>query len=758
MFQFLALYYLLGYTGHESEESNLFLADPSQNLNENQPADPIFTQAILNTNIEYPRRKDFVTVQENVLGQWMKPTEAPHGYYACGLSIQNEGKLLFGDDSSNNSIYVYYCNSYIDDVVYAMTNFGEYGDWTKIYMCPKNSYISGATPYFEKYVQGNDNSALNGLEILCTQKNGKNHEAYEIKPGSWGDPGKLVRQEGKFVCGIQVSYDNVGKYKDKLGLDGLLFKFCNWDEEEDYAGFHGLWGDWTEFYNGPREHLACGFEASIHTHQTDSSGITKVKLIYCSINDWNTKAEVTIGKSDYETTKQQKLCPQGQFIRGFKVKNQSPSGGQIDDQAITGLSFSCSLPSKPSQSSEITVEVNGGEWTSYTNLDGRFICGAQARIDNTPIGGDTTGLNSIIFKICDYKVEDKRGYSVISTSTIGEWETFTPINVESYACGISISKRTYYPNKLYYDHMSFIYCDYNNWGKMVNPGQEGLDSRSEYVTTNYLCKNGQFIDSIRVKEEKVEVNGFKVNFISGIHALCNKSNQASTELMQEFSSKGTWSAWTDIRGEFICGEKVLKEPYNLRDNPSRFYGLMVKVCPRELLVYKGHWGEWSDWVLGEKDYLACGIHVGHHVDYTKQGDNFGVSGLQLIYRHKTDMNKVKESTTIGNFSQVATYEYIFCPTGHFIVGGSVKNLPPQGPGKDDLAIYAVRITCMDPKTKETSQHIVANKYYTQYTYDWEKDVIGSGYVCGLKAQVDMTPVGQDGTAINGFSFKICEMN
>jgi hypothetical protein len=762
MFLILASYYLLSYLRYEAGVSNLFLQAPSQDLNVNQPSDPIFTQAANNPNLEYPRRKDFVTIQENVLGQWMKPTEAPYGYYACGISIKNEGKLLFGDDSTNNSIFVIYCNIFTGDTIYAETNFGEYGEWSNIYTCPKDFYISGAAPYFEKYVQGNDNSALNGLDIYCTHISGK-YETIGItaKPGAWGDLGKSVIEKGKFVCGMQVSYDNIGKNKDKLGLDGLLFKYCDWLDGKEYIGFQGLWGDWTDFYYAPREYLACGFEAWIHSDKTDSSGITQVILLYCNINDWNSKVETAVGKAIYGTYRQEKLCPQGQFIDGFYVKNQPSSGPKVDDQAITGLSFRCSLPSNKTQTSEITVEVsNIGEWTGFNSFGDRFLCGAQARIDNTLIGGDTTGLNSIAFKTCEYKVDDKKGYSVISTSPIGEWETFTPdsSNGETFACGISITKRTYYPNRTYYDSMSFIYCNYKDWSKKVIPGLQGMDSRNTYQTKNYECKFGEFISSIKVKEEKVDIDGWEVNSISGIHAVCTKSGQTSTELILEFNSNGTWSAWADIRGQYICGEKELKDPYTLRDNVSGTYGLMVKSCPRELQLYKGYWGEWSDWVSAEKDYFACGIWIGHHISWVNHKDKFGVTGLQLLFCHKTDTNQKKVSKTIGNFSEYSNYEYIGCPKYSFIVGGSVKNMPPQGPDKDDLAIYAVRITCMDPTTKQTSQHVVANNYFTEYNYDWVNDVVGSGYVCGMRAQIDMTPAGQDGTAVNGISFQICDMN
>jgi hypothetical protein len=66
-------------------------------------------------------------------------------------------------------------------------NYRYFGSWTETYKCPKGYYISGTAPYFEKYTKGEDNSALNGLDIYCRDIAGSGVEQRLIvKPGAWG--------------------------------------------------------------------------------------------------------------------------------------------------------------------------------------------------------------------------------------------------------------------------------------------------------------------------------------------------------------------------------------------------------------------------------------------------------------------------------------------------------------------------------------------------------------------------------------------
>ena len=257
------------------------------------------------------------------------------------------------------------------------------------------------------------------------------------------------------------------------------------------------------------------------------------------------------------------MCPQGQFIDGSNVKFQEPGGPQIDDQAITGLKFTCSLPSNTNMTSEITEEgTNAGSWLKYKKFGAKYLCSAQARVDFTEFGGDTTGVNSLGFYACDYKSEDTVAYgdsgdfTFISTSVIGEWQTFRPSKLDIYnkfASGISVATRTYYPAKTYFDSINFLYSEKDKLAYTENLGQVDRDERNTYQYKDYKCADGHYIKSIRVREEKVVIGGSEVNTISAIQFACSDDPNKANLLKHEFRSSGTWSAWTELGDQYIYG-------------------------------------------------------------------------------------------------------------------------------------------------------------------------------------------------------------
>lgn len=79
---------------------------------------------------------------------------------------------------------------------------------------------------------------MNGLKFECQNLYGHIDRDHDYKPGKWGDIGQYVQEDNKYVCGMQVSYD-VGLNGDRLGLDGLLFKLCSWEDIKEDAIFVG---------------------------------------------------------------------------------------------------------------------------------------------------------------------------------------------------------------------------------------------------------------------------------------------------------------------------------------------------------------------------------------------------------------------------------------------------------------------------------------------------------------------------------------
>jgi hypothetical protein len=205
----------------------------------------------------------------------------------------------------------------------------------------------------------------------------------------------------------------------------------------------------------------------------------------------------------------------------------------------------------------------------------------------------------------------------------------------------------------------------------------------------------------------------------------------------------------------------LIEPYNLRDNTSGLYGLIVKKCsfkrkPSDIVIYEGKRGSWHPFVEAKDGYYGCGLWAKYHED---SKDSFGIHSLEVTYCKQDDWDKFVYFGELGIHTDFQSkWDSAKCPKGYFLVGGSVKDEVPQGPGVDDHSIIGVVIVCRDPKTRDTTRLVVSDRFPYLKTLAWTPDKVSPDYyVCGLTAMFDSTRYGGDATAINGIGFKLCDL-
>lgn len=743
-----------------SEKPDEFLGPPSASMTDKLHSEAILAQAVSNPNVEYPRRGDFVVIQEiSTISKWMKPHEAPYGYYACGVSIKHEGALLIGDDTSNNALWIYYCH--IDNWksrISAGLNHGEYGKWTKDYMCPENTFISGAAPVYEYFYLDQDNTGLNGIILYCKDLNGTSETDIWATPGKWGETQKKVEVQGKFVCGAQVSYDVAGYKGDRIGLDGVLFKFCNWKEEKQYSVIQGHWGQWLDFVKARSDFLACGFRVRFHYNnkENDESGVNGLKIIFCNIYDWSTQRESTVVEGKYGEWFGAEICNKGEFIDGLWVKNQDPQGPNKDDSAITGFWVKCSSPSDRSKTSERYSYLSTGTWGDLMSFGQNYLCGIQGRFDDSDIGQDTTGLNGLIMKSCEYNYKPT-GYLVAADSTNGEWEPARAVSEEYLACGIQMITRQHFPDITLLYSMSMIYCSGRDWSKVEIPKLNEKQGGISYNDHKYTCPKDHYIRTLRFKQAKIKINGTEHTSINGIELFCYNSHKKNSVLKHDFKPAGALSEWVDIKAQYICGDQTLMERYTVQADASGLYGLKVKLCPGPwnyggmfVDIFVGLWGDWTDAQRAEKDFFACGASTGFPSDESR--DRVGVNGLKVIYCNKNDRSN-QIVNTFSNDNSGWFSSTVMCSEGYFITGASVKNDGPNGE-YDDEAVTGLKIICTDPKSNTSETLIVSDRVKSG---KWVDPVTGPGFVCGAIVRIDPTPRGQDATGLNGISFEFCGM-
>ena len=103
----------------------------------------------------------------------------PGGMYACRAEIRFENSEGNGDDSAANGLKLTFCGLHEWRIqVVRQVYPGVWGQWKGMQMCPYGMYIGQARVRFED-ADARDDSALNGLEIKCVDKDWKEEDEEE---------------------------------------------------------------------------------------------------------------------------------------------------------------------------------------------------------------------------------------------------------------------------------------------------------------------------------------------------------------------------------------------------------------------------------------------------------------------------------------------------------------------------------------------------------------------------------------------------
>lgn len=73
----------------------------------------------------------------------------------------------------------------------------------------------------------------------------------------------------------------------------------------------------------------------------DDTASNGIKVYYCNLFDLNCRWEDLY--NDFPGDWRQAICPSGQFVKGFYVRNEGHQG-KADDTAFNGVKIVCSSP------------------------------------------------------------------------------------------------------------------------------------------------------------------------------------------------------------------------------------------------------------------------------------------------------------------------------------------------------------------------------------------------------------------------------
>lgn len=174
--------------------------------------------------------------------------------------------------------------SYRSNIVGSLTsgNGGQWGIWTEAQYCPPGSWASGFAQRVEPSQGGGDDTALNSVALLCTDRNGNQVGNY-VTPneGNWGTWANGSCSAGRHMTRFALKVEGSQGGRDDTSANAINF-WCN-DGVQVSASNDGAWGNWGSVRGGYSNAAICGIQEKIESQQGggDDTGLNDVRLIWC---------------------------------------------------------------------------------------------------------------------------------------------------------------------------------------------------------------------------------------------------------------------------------------------------------------------------------------------------------------------------------------------------------------------------------------------------------------------------------------------
>jgi len=166
-----------------------------------------------------------IPVQEGHWGKWEKPVVIPDGYFISGMQVRFESWNHEQDDTALNGLKLLCTSLYNpDDVQTVVAHEGFWGTWRKPVTVPNECYVIGlATRIESKQGSNGDDTALNGLKMLYRHRVTMQVNPLMLESGIWGQwAGEASVPEDSLMCGVQIRMEQPqAPGKDDTAMNGI---------------------------------------------------------------------------------------------------------------------------------------------------------------------------------------------------------------------------------------------------------------------------------------------------------------------------------------------------------------------------------------------------------------------------------------------------------------------------------------------------------------------------------------------------------
>ncbi|XP_062255348.1 vitelline membrane outer layer protein 1 homolog [Platichthys flesus] len=164
--------------------------------------------------------------------------------------------------------------------VLTVTNGQRWGTWRGPEMCPDQYFAVGFSTRVEAKQSGGDDTALNGIRLICTLYGHRTH-IVESHPGFWGEWSNPQYCPGGVLTSFQLRVATLrGIFADDTAVNNIKFRCSNGHELEGSGLDWGGYGRWSQDcgHGG-----ICGIETKMEARQGkgDDTALNDVRFICC---------------------------------------------------------------------------------------------------------------------------------------------------------------------------------------------------------------------------------------------------------------------------------------------------------------------------------------------------------------------------------------------------------------------------------------------------------------------------------------------
>lgn len=173
-----------------------------------------------------------------------------------------------------------------DDVIRWISSpkLTDFGRWGHEEYCPPGTWVSAVNLKIEDDQGRGDDTALNGIQLTCSDMTGDDNGTIKSTEGPWGFQRGVRSCRYGFMAGFEMKSERYQGSGDDAGAIDLRL-LCGDGEEIVAGGILTSWGDWTGKQWCPKQSAVCGIVTQIEDPQGsgDDTALNNVRLACCKI-------------------------------------------------------------------------------------------------------------------------------------------------------------------------------------------------------------------------------------------------------------------------------------------------------------------------------------------------------------------------------------------------------------------------------------------------------------------------------------------